>query len=155
MTITAQTRYPYQQSVEFTIQPAEPVSFPFSVRIPAWCTRAGLAVNGQAVEPACSRGAFSRIERLWQPGDVVRLELPFELALDRWPRDGVSLTYGPLTLALPIPARAEIETQNSTTLQRQNTLGAQLRAAPGGGQTGFSGLESVSGRALELRPVRG
>ena len=96
------------------------------MRIPAWCTRARLSVNGQAVEADLQPGSFFTIERLWQPGDVVRLELPFELALDHWPSDGVSLTYGPLTLALPIPARAEIETQNSTTLQRQNTLGAQI-----------------------------
>lgn len=130
VTITATTRYPYQQSVEFTIQPAQPVRFAFSVRIPAWCTRASLAVNGQAVEADLAPGSFFKIERLWQAGDVVRLELPFELALQRWPRGGVSLTYGPLTLALPIPAQAQVETQNSTTHQRQDTLGEQYQPRP-------------------------
>jgi hypothetical protein len=52
------------------------------------------------------------------------------LRLEHWPGGGVSLTYGPLTLALPIPTRAEIETQNSTTIQRQNTLGAQYEPRP-------------------------
>ena len=130
VTITAVTRYPYQQSVEFTIQPAQPTAFAFSVRIPAWCTRASLSVNGQAVETVLAPGSFFKIERLWQDGDQVRLELPFELALDHWPRGGVSLTYGPLTLALPVPTRAEIETENSTTLQRQDTLGAQYEPRP-------------------------
>jgi hypothetical protein len=100
------------------------------LRIPAWCTRARLTVNGQAVEADLPPGSFFTLDRLWQPGDVVQLELPFELALDYWPNDGVSLAYGPLTLALPIPMRAEIETQNSTTLQRQNTLGAQYEPRP-------------------------
>jgi hypothetical protein len=130
VTITAHTRYPYQQSIEFSIQPAEPASFPFLLRIPAWCTRARLTVDGQAVDADLQPGTFFTINRLWQPGSVVRLELPFELALDHWPKGGISLTYGPLTLALPIPARAEIETQNSTTLQRQDTLGAQHEPRP-------------------------
>jgi hypothetical protein len=130
VTVTARTRYPYQQSVEFTIEPAKPASFSFSVRIPAWCTRAALTVNGQAMKADLKAGSFFAITRQWQPGDVVRLELPFELKLDHWPRNGVSLTYGPLTLALPVPTRAEIETQNSTTLQRQNTLGAEYEPRP-------------------------
>jgi hypothetical protein len=130
LTITARTRYPYEQALEFTLQPVEPVSFPFSVRIPAWCREAGLAVNGQALHANLKPGSFFAIERQGQPGDVVRLELPFELAIDRWPGDGVSLTCGPLTLALPVPARAEIETQNSTTLQRRNTLGVGYEPRP-------------------------
>ncbi len=125
VTIMAQTRYPFQQSIEFLIQPEEPTAFPFSVRIPAWCNRAGLTVNGQALEADLQPGSFFTLDRLWRPGDVIRLELPFELALEYWPRGGVSLTYGPLTLALPIPARAEVEAQNSTTRQRQDTLGDQ------------------------------
>ncbi len=123
--ITAQTRYPYQEAIEFSIQPARPTAFAFSLRIPAWCGRANLAVNGEAVVATLQPGSFFTVERLWQSGDRVRLELPFELALDHWPGGGVSLTYGPLRLALPIPAHAEIESVNSTTIQRQNTLGAQ------------------------------
>jgi hypothetical protein len=87
-------------------------------------------VNGQAVDGILLPGSFFTIQREWRPGDRVRLELPFELALERWPGGGVSLSYGPLTLALPIPARAEIETQNSTIRQQQNTLGADYQPRP-------------------------
>ncbi len=124
VTVTAETRYPFQQSLTFIIQPERPVSFPFSVRIPGWCRQARLAVNGQSIAGELQSGSFFTIRRTWQAGDVVRVDLPFELALESWPRDGVSLAYGPLTLALPVPAQAEIETENSTTRQRQNTLGA-------------------------------
>ena len=41
------------------------------------------------------------MESLWQPGDCLRLELPFELALQRFPKGGISLDYGPLTFSLP------------------------------------------------------
>jgi hypothetical protein len=130
VTITAHTRYPYQQSVEFCFQPAQPVFFPFLLRIPAWCARAALTVNAQPITAELQPGSFITLERLWQPGDVVRLELPFELSLKHWPRHGVSLHYGPLTLALPVPARAELETQNSTTLQRMATLAEQYQPRP-------------------------
>ena len=123
VTITAKTRYPYQQSVEFTLQPAAAVSFAFILRIPAWCSRASLKINGQDAGTGLKPGSFFTIRRLWQPGDVVLLELPFELALQEWPRDGISLAYGPLALALPVPARAEIEEENSTVAQQKTTLG--------------------------------
>jgi uncharacterized protein len=130
VSITARTRYPFQQSVEFTIRPIRPLTFPFVVRIPAWCSRASLSINGQAVQAVLQPGSFYPIERTWHDGDRVELALPFDLALEHWPGGGVSLTYGPLTLALPVEARAEIETQNSTTLQQQATLGAKYEPRP-------------------------
>lgn len=130
VTITARTRYPFQQSIEFSIEPSGPTAFPFLVRIPAWCSRAKLSVNGQAVESSLQAGTFVTLNRRWQAGDIVLLELPFELAMEEWPDNGVSLRVGPLTLALPIPARAEIETQNSTTRQRQDTLGEEYEPRP-------------------------
>ncbi len=126
--ITADTRYPYQQSVVFTITPERPAAFSFTLRIPGWCRQAVLAVNGLAVRGKLEPGSFFTINREWQAGDEVRLELPFELALESWPEGGASLRYGPLTLALPVPARAEIEVENSTIRQRQNTLGAAYEA---------------------------
>lgn len=130
VTITAETRYPYEQSIEFLIQPESPMSFPFSVRIPSWCKQARLRVNDQPVQATLQADSFFTLERLWQPGDIVCLDVPFELALDTWPDNGVSLRYGPLTLALHIPARAEIETHNSTTQQRMDTLGEQYEPRP-------------------------
>jgi hypothetical protein len=130
VTITALTRYPYEQSIVFSVHPEEPMSFPFSLRIPSWCTQAKIKINDQTLESDLRPGSFATIDRRWQPADVVRLELPFELALEYWPREGVSLRYGPLTLALPVPTRATVETLNSTTRQRKETLGEQYRLRP-------------------------
>ncbi|HEY9076017.1 MAG TPA: beta-L-arabinofuranosidase domain-containing protein [Anaerolineaceae bacterium] len=129
-TITARTRYPYEQVIEFAIDPAVPVSFPFVLRIPAWCKRAALSIDGQPIAESLHPGTFFSLERRWKPGSVVRLELPYEFTLNHFPQGGVSLQYGPLTLALPIAARAEKETENSTTRQRQNTLGAAYQPRP-------------------------
>ncbi len=130
VTVTARTRYPFEQAVEFTLEPAAPATFAFAVRIPAWCAQARLSLNGQAVDAQLTPGTFYTLERLWQPGDVLRLELPFALQLHTWPRGGISLSYGPLTLAFPIPTHAEIESENSTTRQRQDTLGDGYEPRP-------------------------
>jgi hypothetical protein len=59
------------------------------------------------------------VEREWQPGDCLRLDLPFELGLQHFPKGGISIDYGPLTFSLPIMAHAEIETGDSTNDQRR------------------------------------
>lgn len=128
--ITASTRYPYQQEIRFSIQPAEPIPFPFYVRIPAWCQQAKLYVNGQAVDGELQSGTFFMLERTWRAGDEIQLELPFELGIEHWPNNGVSLTCGPLTLALPVPTRAEIEVENSTIQQQMATLGDEYEPRP-------------------------
>lgn len=130
VTVTAQTRYPYQQEILFSVEPAEPVTFPFSVRIPGWCRRATLSLNGQPVAVTLEPGTFYTLERAWQPGDTLHLELPFEPGLERWPDHGVSLTYGPLNLAFPVPTRAEIEAENSTVRQQKDTLRETYEARP-------------------------
>lgn len=56
--ISAQTRYPFAESIEFTLQPARPSHFAFSVRIPAWCSRASVSINGQVQADAPQPGSF-------------------------------------------------------------------------------------------------
>ena len=117
--ITARTRYPFEQAVEFSIQPEKPARFQFTVRIPGWCQRPGVSLNGEHLEMALAPGTFVTIAREWWPGDRLRLDIPFELALEHFPRGGISLDYGPLTFSLPIAAHAEVEAGDSTNDQRR------------------------------------
>lgn len=120
LTITARTAYPSDQAIEFGIQPAKPARFTFTVRIPGWCRHASLTLNGRPVELPLMAGTFVPITREWQPDDRLRLNLPFELALQHFPKGGISIDYGPLTFSLPIAAHAQIETGDSTNDQRRD-----------------------------------
>jgi hypothetical protein len=124
-TITARTSYPCEQGLEFDIDPERPAHFTFTLRIPGWCKRASVSLNGQPLGIPLSAGTFVPLERDWQPGDRLRLDIPFELALQHFPRGGISLDYGPLTFSLPIAARAEVEAGDSTNEQRR-IIHAQL-----------------------------
>ncbi len=56
--------------------------FAVNLRIPAWC-EAGvqMTINGEPIEPEARPGTYVRIERVWQPGDTVRLSLPMPVRL--------------------------------------------------------------------------
>jgi hypothetical protein len=110
LTIREDTRYPFEETILFTLTPEQPVRFAFSVRIPGWCRKPVITINGQPLAENLTPGSFQRIEREWHPGDQVTLWLPFEPVLKRWPNGGVSLEFGPLTLSLPVAAPLEIDT---------------------------------------------
>lgn len=69
-----ESQYPWDGAVKLTITPVQPQHFTLYLRIPGWCDRWSLRVNGAAVDGGLERG-YAAIERTWQPGDVVALDL--------------------------------------------------------------------------------
>jgi hypothetical protein len=103
------TDYPFDEVVEIAVRPAREATFPLSFRIPGWCTNPEVSVNGSGVRAAPDARGFVRIERLWRPGDSVRLRFPMSVGVTTG-RDAnaqgapyASVAYGPLLFALPIP----------------------------------------------------
>ena len=122
ITIRSETNYPFEQGVNFQLETEQPNAFGWVLRIPGWCSEPAIWVNDQAVHQPLPPGSFIRIDRQWQDGDRIRLSLPFHISLEHWPNGGISLNYGPFTLSLPVQAQAEVETENSTELQRRKAL---------------------------------
>ncbi|MEJ5246568.1 MAG: beta-L-arabinofuranosidase domain-containing protein [Caldilinea sp.] len=69
-----ESRYPWDGAVKLTVAPAQPQRFTLHLRIPGWCDRWSLRVNGEAAEARVERG-YAAIDRVWQPGDVVAFDL--------------------------------------------------------------------------------
>ncbi len=67
-----ETRYPWEGRVRFCVQGAG--RFALRFRIPAWCRKWSLRVNGETVDAPTEDG-FACVERDWQPGDCAALEL--------------------------------------------------------------------------------
>lgn len=74
--IEQQTRYPWDGQVSMHLNLERPDTFGLKLRIPGWCRSVSVQVNGQVVDidHLIDRG-YMRLEREWQPGDVVTLEL--------------------------------------------------------------------------------
>ncbi len=104
VTIAEHTRYPFEDTIEFSIQTPHTVRFPLYLRIPSWCRQPALALNGKRVAVANAAGRYVRLEREWRAGDRVSLRLPMELSVTRWEKNhgSASVNYGPLTFSLGI-----------------------------------------------------
>ncbi|MBM4143891.1 MAG: glycoside hydrolase family 127 protein [Lentisphaerae bacterium] len=99
------TRYPWDGAVRMRLTPERPTAFTLALRIPGWCAKFALSVNGKAVR-AAARGGYARIRRRWQAGDTVKLVLAMPvLQAEANPRvrmdcGRVALQRGPLVYCL-------------------------------------------------------
>jgi len=99
-----QTNYPFEETIHFTIETTENVNFPFYMRIPSWCKKASVTINGNKINGSLKNGEYARIEREWKNGDEIVLSLPMDISMRKWQvnKNSVSVDYGPLTLSLKI-----------------------------------------------------
>lgn len=74
VSISEVTNYPESGKIEITLQPEKPEPFTVAVRIPAWSTESKVFVNGSLQEGVQS-GSYFRINRKWQKGDKIELNL--------------------------------------------------------------------------------
>jgi len=100
--ITEDTHYPFDETIQFTLQTAKEVSFPFHLRIPHWAEGATIAVNGTPVKEPALPGDIVKINRTWKNGDKVTLTLPMHIETSRWAESSVAVERGPLVYALKI-----------------------------------------------------
>jgi hypothetical protein len=101
--ISAETNYPFEERVRLKIEGAAPAKFPLYLRVPGWCRRFRVKINGAMVDAQPAPGEYVRLEKSWMPGDAVELELPAELTVTRWPRTGAAtVERGPLSYSVNI-----------------------------------------------------
>ncbi len=99
--ITEKTWFPFDENIEFTIECRDSVSFPFQLRIPGWCDRAEIRLNGELFSNPF-RGTITTIDREWNDGDILILTLPMDISYSRWVENSVAIERGPLVYALKI-----------------------------------------------------
>lgn len=104
ISIKEETNYPFQESIKFSLTFAKKqkaINFPFHLRIPAWCKEAAVKINGTVVQTSAGN-QIVKINRNWQSGDVVELQLPMHIFKNTWYENSVSVERGPITYALKI-----------------------------------------------------
>ena len=74
--IEQETDYPNSGDVEIRVQPSRAARFSMYLRIPRWCGQARVTVNDGAVAMDAEPGRFFAIERRWQAGDTISLQMP-------------------------------------------------------------------------------
>ena len=72
-----ETDYPYKGKVILHVNPDRATDFQLKLRIPRWSDNAAVTVNNQRQTAAC-KGNWHVIERKWQKGDKVELNMPMK-----------------------------------------------------------------------------
>ena len=102
------TDYPWDGRVTLTVSPAHATDFTLYLRIPAWAQAAKVSVAGKPVTGIVP-GEYLAIQRSWQPGEVVVLDLPMSvrtlIADHRVAEDQgrVAVERGPLVYCIESP----------------------------------------------------
>ena len=52
--------------------------------MPGWCQQPVVKLNGKAIEVDLFPGEVARVNRTWEEGDCLTLELPMDVAVSRW-----------------------------------------------------------------------
>jgi DUF1680 family protein len=100
-TVTQTTAFPEEPTTRLRWKLARPQTLALKLRHPGWSRTASVRVNGSIVAQSDRPGSYIEVDRTWQDGDVVDMELTMELAAVPLPSapDIVAFTYGPVVLA--------------------------------------------------------
>ena len=148
--LAQETQYPWDGTVQITVNAAQPAKFELALRIPDWCYDYQLAVNGERQTAAAERG-YVILSREWTDGDQVELTLamPVERVMPhpsiRQSAGQIALQRGPLVYCLEEvdngPRLANVCIPESSELDA--LLDSEL----------FGGVSVITGRALRIEPA--
>ena len=98
-----ETNYPFEESIKIKIAfegEKKSLPFPFHLRIPGWCKKAEVKINGE-VQKINAEGIIV-LKCEWKNGDVVELQLPMHVSKSTWFENSMAVERGPLVYALKI-----------------------------------------------------
>ena len=132
--VRQETDYPTSGRVVVHLDPSQPAEFPLRLRIPRWCQKAAVAVNGQAWDKPIASGAFLTLDREWKAGDRVTLDMPmtWRLVLGRKMQAGyAAVMRGPIVYCLNPAQNAAIKAMPVGDLKELKIDPASMKELPG------------------------
>ncbi len=104
VTVAETTDYPFDGTIQLKLSSPKTVRFPLYLRVPRWCGKPSLRINGTETPVVAEGLSYIRIERDWNDGDAVALQLPMAVRVKTWAKNknAVSVEYGPLAFSLKI-----------------------------------------------------
>jgi len=80
VSIKQETKYPWYGNVTLSVNPVKAESFKMRLRLPGWCKKYEVAVNGRKIKPQ-NELQYLVIDRKWKQGDVIsfNMDMPVEV----------------------------------------------------------------------------
>ena len=100
LTVIQENRFPQEPSTKLTLKMKKARQFDLKIRQPRWTENMTASVNGSPVSSK-SEGGYMVVNRKWQDGDVISIEIPMHLTAETTPdkKPQYSFLYGPVVLA--------------------------------------------------------
>ena len=104
--LTMTTEYPWQGKVKLTIRDTDNLPWQLRLRLPDWCPEVSVTLNEQVLNDPPLADGYLVLDRIWQPGDVVVLNLKVESRfIEPHPRvdairNSLAIQRGPLIYCL-------------------------------------------------------
>lgn len=103
ITVLQETQFPEEETTQLRITCDAPTTFSLKVRSPKWVAEGALQVfiNGEPLTILSTPQTYITIERTWNNGDSVRIELPMQNTIETLPNVSryVAFMHGPLLLS--------------------------------------------------------
>lgn len=76
-----ETAYPWNGNIRFTFSLQGPFQFGFLLRLPEWCPGYSIELNGSPLAAELQDSGYLKIQRVWNPGDILSLQLEMPIQL--------------------------------------------------------------------------
>lgn len=154
------TAFPEEEKTKLTISADAPVQFSMKIRSPYWVTAGGVkvSINGVEVDMESEPQSYITINRTWNDGDVIDVQLPMHARIEYLPNvpQYVAIMYGPVLLGAKTDATDldGLVADDSRWGHIANGAQRPLDKAPilvGSRDSLPSGITKVAGEALKFK----
>lgn len=151
LTVIQENRFPQEPSTKLTLKMKKARQFDLKIRVPKWAEGMKATVNGETVDRT-ERGGYLVIERKWQDGDRIHVDIPMHLTAETTPdkKAQYSFLYGPIVLA------AKTGTDRQDGMYADDSRGGHIANGP---KIPLTQMPAIIGSANEilthLAPVDG
>ena len=151
LTVIQENRFPQEPSTKLTLKMKKARQFALKIRQPRWTENMTASVNGSPVSSK-SEGGYMVVNRKWQDGDVISIEIPMHLTAETTPdkKAQYSFLYGPIVLA------AKTGTDRQDGMYADDSRGGHIANGP---KIPLTQMPAIIGSANEilthLAPVDG
>lgn len=136
VSLAIETTFPQEGRIRITVTPQRAERFGIKLRLPSWSPHTSISVNGLETPVAQGGDGYGLIERAWNVGDVIEVQLTLRPKLvvgDHLNAGRVAFQYGPLVLAADeslLPSEADSLGQYFLTSQTLDGLDFAVESAP-------------------------
>ena len=151
LTVIQENRFPQEPSTKLTLKMKKAQKVALKIRVPKWAEGMKATVNGETVDRT-ERGGYLVIERKWQDGDRIHVDIPMHLTAETTPNKKAqySFLYGPIVLA------AKTGTDRQDGMYADDSRGGHIANGP---KIPLTQMPAIIGSANEipthLAPVDG